>query len=129
MKFCLDHWGRLRSEIDQRGLSVLVPDSGQQAGERFVKAAEGNDSIASFDPLMYAHMAIMTHALDAVGLAAMVDNDDGSARCPLCFLNALHERTCTGCLRPQVNGFDDWLVKAVDAAEGHLDALKAGLAP
>jgi hypothetical protein len=130
MRMCQEHWDRLRSEIDTRGLSVLVPSDGANAAERFAKGVEGDDTIGTFDPLMYAHMAILSHATELIGIAALMDNEDGSERCPLCFLNDYHEHTCTGCDRPRVNGFtsppDDWIVKAAEAAEGHLEHIKKG---
>lgn len=87
MKFCADHWTKLRAAIDARGLSAFVAHDGADAMRRTV---EGDDGRSGFDPLMGAHNAIVANALSARlgGLAIMTPNEDGSERCPLCHLVA-----------------------------------------
>ena len=63
MNFCDDHWLRLRSAIDERGMSSLVSDSTAELARRVAREADTGPSIDSFDPLMGAHMAICANAL------------------------------------------------------------------
>ncbi len=100
MNFCQPHWDRLRAEVDRRGLSGFLPDSGEQGASQLQRAAEESEpSIDSFDPLMAANLAIFSAALSLVGVVLMTPNEDGSPRCPLCYLQARHDEECTdeGC--------------------------------
>ncbi len=127
MRFCQPHWEQLRTAIAERGLDHLVAKGGAQAARNLASELRDGPAIQSFDPLMVAHNAILMHAMDAVGLAALAPNDDGTDRCPQCFLNAEHERQCSGppCTLPLKNAFDDWTAKAADMAKTQYEDLLA----
>lgn len=86
MKFCGAHWTELREAIDARGLGPLVSTSGTQAAARDANRLSGSEAGKDYDPLMAAHWAIVNRALSIAGLVLMSPNDDGTDRCPLCFL-------------------------------------------
>ncbi len=129
MKFCQPHWDTLRAALDQAGLGGFVAKDGQEALKKTVRslenAAEGaEDGAAQFEPLMGAHWAIVNNAMDFVGFALMVQNEDGSDRCPLCFITADHKAKCTdpGC---QIESYDHWIGHAV--ADQVANAKRLGL--
>lgn len=100
MKFCEDHWTKLRTAIDERGMTKLVSKSGEEAARR---TTEGG-----FDPLMGAHNSIVSNALERAGLELMNANPDGSERCPMCFLGS-HCENCAVIV-------ETWIGKAADGA-------------
>lgn len=122
MKFCLDHWAKLRTAIDKRGLSSLVATSGEQAAAQLTKEIEEGPSEKTFDPLMGAHNAIISRALGLVGLALMQANEDGSDRCPICFLQAEHDAHCT---KPDCAKFETWIDSVSDFMR--TEAIRLGL--
>ena len=83
----MEHWTRLRQTIEDRGLSALVADSGKKAAANLASEVVDGRTIDNFDPLMAAHNAILGNVVKLTGLAVMVNNEDGSERCPLCYLN------------------------------------------
>lgn len=129
MKLCQDHWDRLRAAISERGLDNLIAKDGETAFRQAVDGLETDKlSLNNFDPLMYANTAIWSHAIDIGGLAVMALNDDGSERCPICFLSAMHDEHCTkpGCDVPKDGtAFDVWIGKAADDARRTADKLLA----
>lgn len=86
MKFCEAHWTELRAAIESRGLMSLVSTSGAQAAARDANRLGGSDAAKDYDPLMAAHWAIVNRSMSIAGLTIMHPNDDGTDRCPLCFL-------------------------------------------
>jgi hypothetical protein len=112
MRFCSAHWGKLRLSIRDRGLDQFVSTSGSVLADRMAKGIDGDDTKARFDPLMGAHNAIVSNAMGFVGLALMVQNEDGSDRCPICFLDKDHKEKCQrlGC----TDTFEEWIDKAAD---------------
>lgn len=78
MKMCKTHWDALRAAIDACGLNKLVSKSGDEVVRRMVQGGS--------DPLMDAHNLILANALDKGGLAILMDNEDGTERCPVCYL-------------------------------------------
>lgn len=113
MRFCENHWAELRQAIADRGLAKFTSPDGAEAARRLVAGASGSDARSAFDPLMGAHNAIVANALEWSGLTLMLPNDDGSERCPLCFLiagcdcKARGETTCA---------FATWITRAADGA-------------
>lgn len=101
MKMCDEHWAALRAAIVDRGLGAFVAKSGEAVVDRLV--ADG------FEPLMGAHNAIVSNGLNAAGLELMRPNDDGSERCPLCFLIA----ACP-CARGAACPYRTWITRAAD---------------
>lgn len=110
MKFCMPHWEELRAAIKARGLDSLVSKGGEQAIAKLTSELDkGEATKDTFDPLMGAHNAILTRALDMVGLELMSPNEDGSERCPLCFLISKCECTLgEGC------HFKHWIPSVAD---------------
>lgn len=110
---CADHWAALRGAIEARGLAELVAATGEEAARRMQAEAHEGRTIDNFDPLMGAHMAILTNALSARGVDIMLPNEDGTERCPLCFLTLDH---AAGCRDPdcRVGSFDKWIERAAD---------------
>ena len=112
MKMCERHWGMLRAAIDRRGLTGLVAKSGEQACSNVAADLQGTKNPrATFDPLMDAHFAIVNQVMGRVGLAVMAPNDDGSERCPLCFIQETHDKECQD---PRCGSFDKWIDCASD---------------
>ena len=99
MRFCTDHWTKLKAAIDARGLTPLIATSGEQAAAQLHKALTDGPSKSTFDPLMAAHNLIFERTLRMFGLEIMNRNDDGSDRCPVCFAQKEHDEHCkeTGC--------------------------------
>jgi hypothetical protein len=137
MRFCQDHWDRLREAIDARGLTDLVATSGAlAAAQQAAQAERGAADVTTFDPLMSAHWGILSNAMSAIqagGGAPLylmagdqpedpVDLPGGEGktwpRCPLCYLGLAHELTCTDerCTLPRVDGYAWMLDRAADAA-------------
>lgn len=134
MRFCKEHWAKLRKEIDDRALSHLVAKDGATAAEQMrrqlTEDPKGTDP-KNFDPLMSAHWAIASNVMDTLGrqlgpqaaLSVMGDV------CPLCHINKLHENSCTDpkCILDKKAGYDWMLGRAADDALSRTREL--GLAP
>lgn len=67
MRFCQEHWDKLRQAIDDRGLSHLVARDGAAAAERIRAELDGTADKRTYDPLMAAHWMIMGWALEQAG--------------------------------------------------------------
>ena len=126
MKFCQPHWDALRAAIEARGLSALVAESGEKAASNLVSELTGGPSIDNFDPLMGAHNAILSRAMDEIRdrytqnpLMVMAPEEKHPEwACPICALNwchAEHERLCVqeGCNWPK--GYD-WTDEMITGA-------------
>lgn len=125
MKFCNTHWEKLRAAIEERGLTPLVSDGGASVAEKMADAGGTGLRLDNFDPLMGAHNKIVEHALGAVGLALFQPNDDGSPRCPICYLTALHQAQCRDPKCGQ--DFEAWINFAADGSKRFVDEqLAAG---
>jgi hypothetical protein len=120
---CADHWQKLRTAIADLGMDGLVAKSGPEAVSRLVTEAESGATKTTFDPLMDAHNAILSNALDLVGIAIMAPNEDGTDRCPLCFINEGHLKGCKdeGCTWST----EPWIGYA--ARDAHARAKELGL--
>lgn len=86
MKLCENHWGELKKAIDERGLTNFISPSPEAATKRMAAEIQGTARPETFDPLLYANNAIWNNALNVAGLEVMTPNEDGSERCPVCFL-------------------------------------------
>ena len=137
MGFCQNHWSRLRVEIDKVGLGVLVSESGEEVAAKTAEQLRSAEvTVDNYDPLMSAYFAILSNGGDMVKSAGgsplyvMMDGDEDPMgpslsyyepkfqlkysgktwpRCVICYLNIVHEMTCSGCELPQETGFD-WLI-------------------
>jgi hypothetical protein len=127
MRFCTDHWDRLREEIDKRGLTPMISGNGEEAARRQESEIKEGATLANFDPLLGAHWLIVQHALEFLGPRLLVPNEDGEHRCPLCFMRDEHDEHCANptCDRPKGDDFQDWIEGAVDAAKAQADRLTA----
>ena len=98
MKFCQNHWNLLRKAIEDRGMEHLVAKSGEECVQKLVDDIEQPNK-STFDPLMGSHNMILFRALRDYGLEIMMQNEDGSDRCPICFLDSKHKEKCVapGC--------------------------------
>lgn len=125
MKFCQDHWDRLRAAITARGLDELVAADGAQAARRLAAELDAGPSLTNFDPLMGAHNAILNNALTNMPPGAAITmlqapDDAPDKGCPLCVLNA----NVPG--QPEPNSFDRWIERAADDMRAEADRLLAG---
>lgn len=125
MRMCQTHWDKLRGALRLRGLYDLVAKDGAQAARDL---ADGRP-----DPLMSAHNAIVGNALGLVGLAAMAPNDDGTERCPLCYLKQLSlaspkcecgDLACAP--ESRAERFEGWIDRAADDELQRVGAKRAG---
>jgi hypothetical protein len=144
MRFCQDHWDRLRKKIEERGLSVLISENGEEAAKKLFDQLNGEKpTLDNFDPLMNAHWAIFGNVVKILPQATGYLMDDSSPqdniwqtgmpfkffgktwpRCPLCYIGIAHELTCEGCDLPTVNGYDWMLDKAADEQLAIWQSLK-----
>lgn len=124
MKFCQDHWDRLRAALTDRGLDGLIAKGGVRAARNLKSEIEDGPSITNFDPLMGAHNTILNNALSnmprGAALAMMTAPDDAPVeqRCPLCVLNANVPN------QPEPNSFDVWIGRAADDMKIEADKLR-----
>lgn len=145
MKFCQDHWDRLRQAIEDRGLGDLISKDGELAVKRTARQVEEEDvTVATFDPLIGAFWAIAHNAMSVIEsgghspLYLMSDGEEDPVeleggegktwpRCPLCYLGLAHELTCAGdgCMLPKVDGFAYMIDKAADEQVEVWEELKA----
>ena len=108
MKMCKAHWDELREAIRARGIYDMVAPTGEEAARRIAAAANGTATEKTFDPLMYAMMAIMGQGMRVAGIDIMMPKVDGGDHCPLCYL----VENCK-CGKPECD-FRTWIEKAAD---------------
>lgn len=85
MRICPDHWALCRHAIDERGMSGLVANSGEEAMESAVMELRGETP--PFDPLMSMNWYFANAALKAGGLYLVTQREDGvndGHYCPIC---------------------------------------------
>lgn len=125
MKFCQDHWDRLREAIKERGLGEYIAEGGHEAASRMAGQVDARKvTKANFEPLMGAHNAILSNAMGLVGLEVFADGAGGPHLCPICYLNETHARECKDpkcTLGP--TGFDAWIDYAADGQAKLLESL------
>lgn len=91
MKFCNDHWSKLKTAISDRGLDKLIAKDGAEVIRRSLDEPEEKKA---FEPLMGAHNCIVSWCMDRTGLELFVANEDGSEKCPICYTQKLHDQNC-----------------------------------
>lgn len=111
MQICQDHWTKLRAAIDARGIGHLVKDAAGAVQEMHANLA--GREVEHPDPLLAAHNMILSNAVRVAGFAILFNNEDGSERCPLCFLIA----NCACGLGPKCH-MHEWIDRAADDALG-----------
>jgi hypothetical protein len=120
----------LRQAIEDRGLDVLVAETGDDATTKMRRQVEEGITIDTFEPLLSANLMILTNTMETLGPSGLYLMSEGPedpvegygkeyegrtwSRCPLCYLNLAHEVSCSGCDLPQENGYDFWIDKAAD---------------
>lgn len=153
MRFCEDHWKRLREAIEARGLGDLIASSGATVAQQVAQELEqGEASPTTYEPLMAAHMAILSNAIQTLGAVQpasvqylmqdgetvpedLVDREryptaaEGATwpRCPLCYLGLAHELTCSDdrCQLPKVDGYAWMIERAADDQKEAWEKIKA----
>lgn len=106
MRMCTKHWDALKARVNELDMGHLVSKNPEEAMERTVK--ELNKEEVPVDPLMRSYWMITNRALEAIGLGLMMQNEDGTDKCPQCEYN----RLC-GC--PTPNCADVWTQEAPEA--------------
>lgn len=105
MKFCQPHWEKLKKAIEVRGLPIA------KDGQEVVKKMSGPATKGNFEALMGAHNVIVANAMQLVGSVILFDNQDGSERCPICYLKSReHEKDCPESAKP----FEGWIENAAN---------------
>ena len=136
MKFCSTHWTALREAVEDSGLSVLIAEGGEATVKNLASEFKDGRTIDNFDPLMGAHNAIWSMAMEIVKerytqnpLMMMADDvEHPEWACPICALNwchAEHDRLCTQekCDWPKEY---DWTDEMITGSVNHmLDEWKA----
>lgn len=123
MKFCADHWTRMREAVAARGLDHHVAGDGGEAVSRMAsELVDGGAGKSTFEPLMAMHWAIVGNIVGATPLT-MVDliAYDG---CPLCLANGRRHATFPeGCGEPDCDNptrcasptyYDEWIEYAAN---------------
>lgn len=117
MRMCKDHWDELKAALAARGLDRFIAKSGEEVVNRLTK--EVSTPTESFEPLMGGHNAILSNCLRIAGLDIMRPNDDGTDRCPLCYLI-----TNCQCGRGEECPFKTFVVKCADEQLEYAKHLK-----
>ena len=74
MKICMEHWNKLRSEIEKQGLKEWVAPNGEVALEQLVDGLKRQeDTIVNYDPLMSCHWMLVNRAMHMYGFASMTE--------------------------------------------------------
>ncbi len=109
---CRPHWDELRSLIEASGYGSLIAADSEDAEKRLARELEDSAGPDDFDPLIAAQNMILGNAIDAAGPVVLTPADDGSDRCPICFLDV-----------PQ------WLEHAARDAIEHAKTISLGPTP
>lgn len=109
MKMCSDHWEKMRTAIQERGLYHRVAVDGKAAVDRVVAELKGTATKETYDPLMSMNNMFFARALECGGLYLMTVKPDGTEYCPLCEVG-LH----LGSAEP-----DEWIKSCADSILTH----------
>jgi hypothetical protein len=113
VRMCQPHWERLKTAIADRGMDGLVSQDGAELVARMREQMESGATRDNFDPLMAAHNLILRNAMNVAGLDLMTPNDDGTDRCPICYLSDSFRAQCERTGRT-FESYDCWCEKAAD---------------
>lgn len=121
MRFCEEHWDKLRAAIEAEGLSHLIAKDGSHAARNFADALERDkDTLANFDPLMTAHWAIISRIADVDPRVLFAEG------CPLCFAQDEHEAHCVDVdCKVTRETFEAWIPSVAAAMVDRWEQLKA----
>lgn len=85
MRICQEHWGRLRTAIEERGLASLISGDGHKLMDKLQsELAQGGQTVETYDPLSNANFAIWSNALERGGPYLMGQKENGEHYCPIC---------------------------------------------
>ncbi len=156
MRFCDDHWDRLRAAVEERGMGDLIADDPDRVVTSIARELEqGEPTLATFDPLMHAHWGIANNALQILrqanpaSVGYLMQGDDAPEdkvdplrypgangrtwpRCPLCYLGLAHELSCNDnprCKLPKVDGYAWMIDRAADESKTTWERLQAAEVP
>lgn len=123
MRFCDRHWDATRDAVAAVGLEPLVSRGADTAAARFARVLAGEDTLATFDPLMFATWAIIRNACELVEGAEPLTSDG----CPVCFVNDLHAKVCPGgtCVLDRERAYDGWPAMAARDAAARFAVLRS----
>lgn len=79
MRFCQDHWNKLKDAVKCQGMWGMVATSGEEACDRTVSQIEDGPQPGNFDPLMEIHWMIAGRVIEQNG-AYLLTGD----YCPMC---------------------------------------------
>lgn len=94
MKFCAPHWQKMRDAVRERDMERFIARSPEAAMRRLHDEMTGTAAPDDFDPLMWMNNILWSKLLELGGINLMMPNEDGSDRCPLCFMNEAHKAAC-----------------------------------
>jgi hypothetical protein len=121
VRFCDRHWTRLREEVEaQEGLSDLIAPDGETAALQLAAAVEsGEETAATFDPLMWSHWAIVARISEHAPEVIFYDG------CPLCWVQDTHEAACNepNCQVTR-ESFEEWIPGVAAAAKERWELLR-----
>lgn len=80
MRMCQSHWDKIKSLIEESGLSSFIAKSGKDAINNMVGQFEGKETPP--DPLMMANNMILSRSIESFGLGIMYGEN-----CPICHAN------------------------------------------
>lgn len=126
VRFCADHWERLKDAVRQAGLWSLVAENGEQGARNIQSQLSEGLTVDNFDPLIMAHNAIFGYALEMTQAQYdqnpqmfMADSAEHPEwACPICALNWCHDEHIRLCLKDDCdypNQFD-WAPQMIDRA-------------
>ena len=124
----MDHWSELIEKIKLAGLYPLVHQTPEAAMEAMSECITGEETNENYDPLLYAHWALVNNAMTIGGMSVLMGD-----RCPICYCKHViieHMKTCTepGCgAESNMKDLDFWVDHAVD---GQIEVARSkGLIP
>lgn len=116
MRHCQKHWLMTRQAVADMGMSPLVARNGEEAAQQVVDELIGQDSAATFDPLMAAFIMVADRSTSALGLYLLSGD-----YCPICEVVATHaaQKCEHGCTDEDVER--EWVEGPVRACRNYVD--------
>ena len=123
MVLCKAHRDELKAEIVKRGMGELISADAGEAMTKIFTCIPGD--IATFDPYIEAHSAIVSAAVEMAGLTLFMPGPDGFP-CPLCTLIRVHAENPDKCIGSDCTFEEDmrqWIPSAADACRKAVDEM------
>lgn len=111
MKFCQQHWDRLKDLIREAGLYKYVAESGEDLAKRLDR------EFTIPDPLFSCHNNLTAFALKNGGLYLMGQDENGNDYCPMCECKKagidgkLNEALDEQWMKSEVNAAKNWYIE------------------